>query len=158
MNYSTLLICTLLAYAIGNLTYKLIRITMDAIVEIKEKLENEKIFKEKSKEVEAMKKEGGHHKWMEMAIGTKTHLVCENTGWCPELEGFVNMPYIEQIKKQKAEHQKYLEYRKTRIKELAKKYRIGFKSVEHIVDSAFDIKKQWAIQKIAKAQEKAKKK
>lgn len=100
-----------------------------------------KNFKQLMKEKEEFRKEN-HHEWITFPYKGKEVLVCKHTGWCAELDGFVNKIYIES-------HLKTLEVKKMAedlkqktILDICKEKNIDKKDVEEILERIYNAKKE----------------
>jgi len=140
-------------FVIGRM---LIHVIISGALKLKNLIVTEKSFNKKMKIVERMKKDGEYHDWIPVMVGLKQYHVCQKTGWCPTIEGFISMEYVETCKKLRKEEEDYKEYRDNKVKDLAAKHSISLEDMEKLMESVFDIKKQWALLKIERLQEEAK--
>lgn len=101
--------------------------------------ENNKKYKEKMKKVEQMKANGEFHQWMKMKLRDKTLYVCEKTGYCPEMDGFMSQLYISKYKQAK----KFDEYKERKYNELCDKYNLNSEQLKTLINELSDIPKEY---------------
>lgn len=114
---------------------------------IKWNIKNNKEFNKKKKEVEDMKANGDMHEWINLPTMQGNKLVCKKTGWCPELEGFIPMHFIQRhlmnVEIQKQTEEKYEKFKESKIKEVSDQYNLDESLIHGIMDKAFEIKKEF---------------
>ena len=123
-------------------------------------LKNYKIIKLKreiiengKKKVAEMKAAGEYHEWIDVFLGDEERNVCKKTGYCPSLDGFIPMQYIEMhLQKLKLEEE-YQEFRLGKINEIAEEMNLTNEEVEKFADRIYSIKKDFHILKLTKLAE-----
>lgn len=111
------------------------------------------IYKEKIKEVEKMKAGGDYHDWVSIAVSpTKQANVCKKTGYCPTLEGFIDLKSLELILKMREQEKEYQEYRKKRITDIGNEIGLGYEAMSEYADKIIGIKTQYTIEKLSQLQ------
>ena len=112
------------------------------------KIRNE--VKKRKKMIADMKERGELHEWITIQqkdLKGEVHNlnVCKKTGWCPQFQQFFQMPYVEAEMARQEYKKQYEEYRDAHVEILATKFRHSREEMEEIVESVFDIKKQFAL-------------
>lgn len=106
-------------------------------------------FNKKLRDVERKKKEEGLvHKWMNLAVGTKEYHVCELTGFCPSLNGFFSVDYIQEILKARKREEEYQEYRKDVITKIGEDIGLGYEAMNEYADKIVGIKTKYYTEKL----------
>ena len=97
-----------------------------------------------------MKARGEFHEWVTIQqkdIKGDIHdpHVCKKTGWCPSLQSFFQMAYVKEAVLREEYKNKYETYRDEQVEMLSTKFKHSRAEMEEIVESVFDIKKQFAL-------------
>jgi hypothetical protein len=117
---------------------------LEQIDKIKKMLDMKKKFKAKEAEVAAMKANGDFHEWKELPAGDgNTVTVCIKTGWAPSLKGFIPMENIKRALEEIKTAEEYKAFRDASITQLALDNNMSRDNMEKIVESVFNIKKQF---------------
>ena len=95
--------------------------------------EHGKALKEKEKIVEEMKAKGEMHKWTRIEFEGKSYEVCEKTGWCPALKGFMDLKVIEAFKKAEQEKKDLIKFIDKKLENLCKFHEVDPKIVNKII-------------------------
>lgn len=119
-----------------------------AIIKINKKVRDE--IKKRQKAVQEMKERGEMHEWITIQqtdVEGKVHdfHVCKKTGYCAELKQFFMMEYVHAEAIKQEYKKRYEEYRNAQVEILATEYKHSREEMEKIVESVFDIKKQFAL-------------
>ena len=125
---------------------------------IKSELEHLNMIKNKQKQIDEFKKDGKIHKWITIPVNTPRDgivetQVCEETGFCPSLNGFVSTSQIKYMKTVRETEKKYEEYKKNKMNELSTEYNIEIEKLNKIETDFFNIKKEFYVKKMEKAVE-----
>jgi hypothetical protein len=115
-----------------------------------------KTLKEKQDKIDKMKKEGRFHKWTTLPVsipgeGTQETQVCEETGYCPSFDGFVDTTQIKRMLSERKTKEEFEEFKRQKIKELSDKYNMTEKTFAEIVEDTFSIKKDFHVEKMEKS-------
>jgi len=112
-----------------------------------------KILKEKEDSVAKMKEEGRMHKWVTLPVripgkGVVETQVCEETGYCPSIDGFVDKLQLLQMTSQKRIDEEFKAFKKQRIKDISWEYGIKEDIFEDLVTAIYSIKKDFHVKKM----------
>jgi hypothetical protein len=119
------------------------------IAKIKKIIATNKAFKAKEMQVAMMKAKGEFHQWKELPDGNgNTLTVCIKTGWCPSLKGFIPMEAVNRTLEDIRTIEEYKTFRDARVIELALLNNMTNEEMEKIVESVFDIKKQFHLKRL----------
>jgi len=125
----------------------LIGVTLKDFKKLKVLLNARARYKKKLKNLNDMKKRGEFHKWIDLRVNGKTYLVCEKTGWCPEIKGFFDIKYIQEQtsydKKRKKIEDQLSSYKKEKMKDMIKRYNLSFNDLNNIVDEVLKIEEEF---------------
>ena len=134
----------------------------ELIAIIKVRRDYNKAFDDEDKKLKKFKENGGIHKWVNnVAVYTpdgkltNTH-VCEITGYCPAIDGFVPVERIQQIVKARKAEKEYEEWKEKRIKELTVKFKIEDKQMDLLVKNIISFKQDYHVQKMNEFQQELK--
>ena len=153
MNDATILTTILLfGLVIGLAINWLVGNIITQVENIKAIMTNNKLFKSKQAAMEKMKAEGGMHEWVQVPTMQGMLLACKKTGWCPTLQGFLQLSHINSYLEAKKAEEEYKIFRDIRVGELADKHNMSFFDMEKLVEQIFSIKKDFHVERIAKLQ------
>jgi hypothetical protein len=96
--------------------------------------QNNKLFKQKTKECEAMLASGEMYDWISAQIQGKNAYICRKTGWCPNLETFFPVELVAQYDKEQKRLARYEIYAFKRVNEIAQEYGMNNGDIKGIVD------------------------
>ena len=148
-DYYSLTIILVLGILFGLFAKASIENMVKHINKIKLQLENNKKYKAKEAKVALMKANGDFHEWCEIPDGAGGNvLVCAKTGWCPKLQGFIPMEKINEMLEDIRVATEYKLFRNQSVQMLAEKYTMTKEQMEKIVESVFDIKKQFHLKRL----------
>lgn len=126
--------------------------------------EMKKGFKAEKEKLAKFKADGGMHKWVNNVAVTmpngkveNTH-VCEHTGYCPAVEGFVSISKIKQLVTAREQEKEFEEYKKSEIERIRTFYSIEKCDIDGLVMDILSIKKNFHIDKMNKFKEEIQKK
>ena len=119
--------------------------------QIKEIRKNNKIVNEKNAAVEKMKADGELHDWINIPTHEGEVHVCKKTGWCPKMNGFIPLDIIKRYEVQRQSEIDYKAYRDAKVEELAIKQGLTIEEMEVLVETIFDMKKQYYVKKAEQA-------
>lgn len=136
--------------AISRMCIRAIVKHMDKIQAIRK---NNAEFKAKMKIKEDLKANGDHHEWVSIPYGQTEVLVCKKTGWCPTINGFIYMTYINEWLKRKKMDEEYQKFRKNRVELLAEDYEMPYEHMEQLIEKIFAIKQDFHVEKMKKSVE-----
>jgi len=120
---------------------------------LKIKKAHKKTLKNYEDKVTKMKDEGRMHKWVTLPIripgeGIKETQVCEETGYCPGLNGFVDAFEIKQMLGQRKTEEEFKVFKEARISELAEEYSMTEEAFSNIVEEIYSMKKNFHVKKM----------
>jgi len=119
------------------------------IKNIIKRVKSARSFNKRHKELERKKKEEGFvHKWMNLAIGTKEYHVCELTGFCPSLNGFFAVEYIQDILSARKREEEYKEYRIKEITKIGEEIGLGYEAMNEYANKLIGIKTKYYTEKL----------
>ncbi len=125
-----------------------IRIIMKSLRNIKAINANNKEFRSKVKAKEEMQAKGEYHEWIRIPYGTEERLVCKKTGWCPTINGFLAMGYVNSWVERLGMEKEYNKYSDARVKLLAEDYEMPTQWMEDLIEKVFKIKKDFHVEKM----------
>jgi len=121
--------------------------------------DRQKLYEQKMREKDDMREKGDLHEWVSIPFGTDELLVCRKTGWCPERKSFIELHYIKMQEEKRKLDAEYKVHRDEKVKKLAKEHSLSLDDMESLVESVFDMKKQFFLKhmdrSIKEMQEKA---
>jgi len=141
------------SWFIGNFIVILVLSIRENIKTILKVRGNNKEFRKKVAEVEAMKAGGDFHEWTTIMVGGKEVLVCKKTGWSPNTKSFISKWYIDDYLEVVKREEEYKEFKSERMLQLSDKYGISIEETERLVEQIFEIKKDFALKKMTELQE-----
>lgn len=152
LSYYQLILFTLLVL-FSFFTYRQIKSIMFFF---KIKKEYKALLKKKEDSITKMKKEGRFHKWITLPVripgkGVQETTVCEETGYCPSVDGFIDLMQMKEMLIKKKNEEEFAEFRKERIKELSSKYGMHEELFEDVVNDIYSIKKDFHVDKMNKS-------
>jgi len=111
------------------------------------------LVKRKEDSVAKMKKEGRFHKWITLPVrlpgkGVQETTVCEETGYCPSVDGFIDLMQMKEMLIKKKNDEEFVEFRREKIKELSSKYGMHEDLFEDVVNDIYSIKKDFHVNKM----------
>jgi len=120
---------------------------------LKIKKDHGKLLKEHQDKITKMKEEGRMHKWITLPVripgqGMQETQVCEETGYCPAVEGFVDTFQMKQMISQKKNEEEFKAFKELRIAELAEEYSMTEEAFGHIVEEIYSMKKDFHVKKM----------
>lgn len=119
------------------------------IKNIIKQVKSSRSFSKRFKELERKKKEEGFvHKWTNLAIGTKEYHVCELTGFCPSLNGFFSVEYIQDILSARKREEEYKEYRIKEITKIGEEIGLGYEAMNEYANKLIGIKTKYYTEKL----------
>jgi len=112
-----------------------------------------KIVKEHQDKITKMKEEGRLHKWITLPVripgkGLQETQVCEETGYCPSVNGFVDTFQMKQMINMKKTEEEFQAFKEARIAELADEYNMTVEGFAHVVDEIYSMKKDFHVKKM----------
>lgn len=116
--------------------------------------QNNRIFKEKQQQVIDMKDRGELHEWIKMPIGMHEYHVCKKTGYCAEINGFINMIKVKEFEAMLKIEEEYSKFREDRLKELSVTYNIKVDKIYQLNEDIFAIKRDFHVKKLGNLQKK----
>jgi len=89
----------------------------------------------------------GAHKYIKIDISLqqKDLLFCTDCGFSPELDNYISVPYIQNIKMMRDQEAKYEEWKLGKVCDLARKHNITFDAAQDIVNTALSFKKDYTV-------------
>jgi hypothetical protein len=114
-------------------------------------------YKKRFREVIEMKERGEVHEWINMAINLKRNAhVCKKTGYCPDLNGFFDVKYVQGIAKAQEQAKQLTLYRNRRVADIALKYGMEFDHLLNIMEEVAAIQKEFYVEKLDNLQQELK--
>lgn len=114
-------------------------------------------YKKRFRQVVEMKENGEHHEWITMAINlNKNTHVCKKTGYCPDLNGFFDVKYVQGIAKTQEQVKELIKYRNRRLADIALKHGMEFEFLLDLMEEVAAVKKEFYVQKLDDLQEELK--
>lgn len=130
--------------------------------QLKSRYDNNKMFKEEHKKVENFKKNGGLHKWIKIPVmdphsGKIAEMhVCELTGYCPTIEGFIPLSEIKRVQTARKNEEEYQTFKKQETEAIRQYYGIEKEDIEGLVERVLSLKKNFSIKKMNEFREELK--
>ena len=116
--------------------------------DVSELRKHNKFVKNGRKLVEKMRLAGEHHDWINIPTSKGNFRVCRKTGYCPSEDGFVPLKVIVMWENNKKNEEDYKKHRDLKIEELAIEQGITVEEMESLVETIFNMKKQFFINKM----------
>ncbi len=108
-------------------------------------------FRKRMKTVVEMKAAGDFHEWITMAVSInppKNAKVCKKTGFCPELYGFFDVKYVQDIAKAQEKAREYNLYKNRRLADIALELKMDFDDFMALIDRVNSIPKDYTVSKL----------
>jgi len=112
-----------------------------------EQLQNSKEYNKKMKEVDEMKANGDLHEWISLPVrlnGQEAY-VCRKTGFCPTIEGFVPMSYIQLWESRQKQLEEWEIFRQRKMEDLVQKHNLPIQKLEELSDDIYAIKRDFKV-------------
>jgi hypothetical protein len=143
----------ILMVLIAVFTYFAAKISVSIFEFFKIRSAIKKMKKEDEDRVAKMKAEGRMHKWVTMPVkipgkGIVETSVCEETGYCPSVDSFVEVSKIKQIQMAKQQEKEYQQFRDSEIQRLSDEYNIDPYTMDNLVQDVFKIKRNFHTNKM----------
>jgi len=116
---------------------------------IKAMLDNNKEYRRLQSDVKEYKKQGNLHSWVTLPVKTKEGLretnVCQETGYCPAVEGFIPIGQVKHMIEMKSQGERYEAFRKEERNRLQLKYDLKNSEIDGLISDIHSIKKNFHI-------------
>jgi len=124
------------------------RLLIRQLMDLRKRLKNNKLYKQKMVEVEEMKKRGEYHDWVKLPVGATEAHVCSKTGYCPTIDGFFPQEYLDYHLKRKTMNDEFDNFREAEMTKLVSKYSLGREVLEEIAEDIYSIKKNFTLSQL----------
>lgn len=104
---------------------------------------NNKSYNNKLRSKKAMLNRGEMHEWIKIYMGTKEIMVCKKTGWCPSLNGFLDINYVNSMGELQLVKAGFEKYKEQRIAEMARDLGISVEEAKNFSEEIFKMKKEY---------------
>lgn len=120
---------------------------------LKVKSSYKKKLKEKEDAVKKYKEDGNLHKWVTLPVKfpdgkLQETQICEETGYCPAINGYVELSQVKNMLEMRKTEEEYQEFRKSELKRIQEYYSIDNSDIEPLVADIFGMKKKFHVQKM----------
>lgn len=110
---------------------------------------NHKSFKKRMAEVERRKKdEGFTHKWITYNVGGKELHICQETGYCPTINGFFDVDFVQGIVKARQMEEEFNLFKQSEIKKMAEELGIGAEYMQELIERGSNIRSKFVMNKL----------
>jgi hypothetical protein len=109
---------------------------------------NDADFKAKMKAKEEMQAKGEVHDWIKIPYGHGQVLVCKKIGYCPAINGFLRMSYVNEWVRRKKLDEEYNAFKKIRVEILAEDYEMYTEHMDELIEKIFLIKQDFHVEKM----------
>lgn len=125
---------------------------------LKSKSALKKVIKKETDRLAKFKKDGKIHKWVRLPVysieakGAINTLVCEHTGYCPELDDIIPIENVKSVMIDIQVEKEFEEYKNKKVEDLRKIYGLSEQRMQELIYEIFSIKKNFHINKMEKSE------
>jgi len=138
---------------LGGFVLGVIIISLAIVQNFKRRSTLKSFIKQNEDRIKKFKEDGGIHSWVNIAVRLpngkiqETH-VCQHTGYCPVIDGFVDIADVKNIVRERKIAQEFEEFKSKRLEDLADEYCVH--DINGLYKKMIGIKKDFHLQKIEK--------
>lgn len=122
---------------------------------IKATLKNNREYRKKVADVKEYKSKGNFHSWVTLPVRTAKGIqetnVCQETGYCPAVEGFIPVAQVKHMLEMKKQGEEYEEFKKEEKKRIQQYFSIEDCDIDQLVSEIHDIKRKFHLKLMDKS-------
>ena len=138
-------VCSFFSIKIIRSTYKTFKLRSDM----------NKAYRAKEAEVKKYKEEGNLHSWVTLPVNTGKGImetnVCQETGYCPAVEGFIPVPQVKHLLEMKKQGEDYEKFKAQEKKRIQQYFSIEDCDIDELVSEIHDIKRKFHVELMNKS-------